>query len=135
MKPDAKLTAIGRTNSSEFRAKNRAERIGISGVGVWTAVHPSKGARVAKTEGPQEFDGHGIMQCAASSAVIRWRGLTCNLAADAPGSRSCRWVHWIRSTLAGNQARAAAKRYIFESPLNENDHAALKLDNVNQMYE
>src|SRR5882724_5885083 len=135
MKPDAKLTAIGRTNSSEFRAKNRAERIRISGVGVWTAVHPSKGARVAKTEGPQEFDGHGIMQCATSSAVIRWRRPICNLAAYAAGPCSGCRVHWIRGGLAGNEARAAAECEVFESPLNENDHAALKLDNVNQMYE
>src|SRR6266850_2679052 len=69
-----------------------------------------------------------------SANVIFWRSPDCELTADAPSSRSGCWVHWIRGGLAGNQARAAAKREVFESPLNENDHAALKFHNVNQVH-
>src|SRR5229473_3167849 len=36
---------------------------------------------------------------------------------------------------AGNQARAAAKREIFESPLNKDEHATLELDDIHQVNE
>src|SRR6267378_6591919 len=41
----------------------------------------------------------------------------------------------IGGRFAGDQAGAAAEREIFESPLNENDHAALKLDDVDEVDE
>src|SRR2546422_1069480 len=60
MKQDAKLTPIGRTISSEFGTKNSPEGVRIPGVAVGAANHASQRARIAKTRGPQEFDGNGI---------------------------------------------------------------------------
>src|SRR6267143_4691158 len=86
-----------------------------------------------------------VFQLACWHAVARaWHGLGSrvpsmpggpfrNSAADAPSSCSGCRVRWIRGGLAGNQAGAAAKREVFESPLNENDHAALKFYNVDQV--
>src|SRR5580693_5539516 len=48
--------------------------------------------------------------------------------------RAC-LVDRISGGLAGDQARAAAKREVFESPLYENADAALKLHDVNQVDE
>jgi hypothetical protein len=42
-------------------------------------------------------------------------------------------VNGIRGGFAGDQARAAAEREVFESPLNEDEHATLKLDDVNEV--
>src|SRR6266404_931377 len=56
-------------------------------------------------------------------------------ATDAASSYSGCRIHWIRGRLAGNQAGAAAKREVFKSPLNENNHAALKFHNVDQVDE
>src|SRR6266849_7487383 len=36
---------------------------------------------------------------------------------------------------AGNQARAAAKRQILESPLHKDEHATLELDDIHQVNE
>src|ERR1700719_482740 len=44
-------------------------------------------------------------------------------------------VDRVSGGLAGDQARAAAKREVFESPLYENADAALKLHDVNQVDE
>src|SRR6266404_304568 len=41
----------------------------------------------------------------------------------------------ICRSFAGDQARATAEGQVFESPLNENDDATLKLHNVNQVNE
>src|SRR5437899_422041 len=41
----------------------------------------------------------------------------------------------IRGSFAGDQARATAEGQVFKSPLNENDDAALKLHDVNQVDE
>src|SRR6267142_1409843 len=60
MKRDAKLTPIGRTISSEFGTKNCAEGVRIPGIAVGTANHASQRARIAKTRGPQDFDGNCI---------------------------------------------------------------------------
>src|SRR6266850_5061949 len=68
-----------------------------------------------------------------SAAVIFWWSPDCELTADATSPCSGCRVHWIRGRLAGNQARAAAEREVFKSPLNENNHAALKFHNVDQV--
>ena len=60
MKLDAKLTAIGRAISSEFRTNNRAEGVRISRMAVGTAIHASQRARVAKTGVLQELDDYAV---------------------------------------------------------------------------
>src|SRR6266478_2936048 len=46
--------------SSEFGTKNSAEGVRIPGIVAGAANHASQRARIAKTRGPQEFDGNGI---------------------------------------------------------------------------
>src|ERR1700674_3709834 len=57
------------------------------------------------------------------------------LAAVAPVAHRTCLIDRISSSFAGDQASAAAERQVLESPLNENDDAALKLHDVNQVDE
>src|SRR5438876_206358 len=87
------------------------------------------------------FSSIPLSSRSAFSAAQLARGINCCeaeiLALHAIGLVSHRrcLLNGIRGGFAGDQARSAAKRQIFESPLDEYENAALKLNDIDQVDE
>src|SRR2546427_1585658 len=77
----------------------------------------------------------GATKCGRSGNLATTTWNAASLAPVAGVARRRRFFDRIRGGFAGDQTGAAAKGQILESPLNENEDAALKFHNVDQVDE